>query len=227
MDILLIAGLWLDGSAWDDVVPELTALGHHPVPITLPGQGDGATSATLDDQLNAVLAAVDAAPGMPLVVGHSAASTLAWLAADARPEKVAKVALIGGFPADDGRAYADHFEIEGGDIPFPGWDAYEGADAADLDQQARDRFASAALPVPEAVARGVVRLTDERRFDVPVVVVCPEFTPAQAEKWIAAGESAELARATQLVYVDLDSGHWPMVTRPRELAHVLAEAANS
>lgn len=34
MDILLIAGLWLDGSAWDDVVPTLEALGHRPVPLT-------------------------------------------------------------------------------------------------------------------------------------------------------------------------------------------------
>ncbi|MGP4005825.1 alpha/beta fold hydrolase [Streptomyces sp. 4N124] len=227
MDILLIGGLWLDGSAWDDVVPELTALGHRPVPLTLPGQGDGTASATLEDQLGTVLAAVDAASEKPLVVGHSAASSLAWLAADARPEKVAKVILIGGFPAADGRAYADHFAIEGGTVPFPGWSPFEGADAADLDQESRDRFASAAVPVPEAVARGVVRLTDERRFDVPVVVVCPEFTPAQAEEWIAAGESPELARATHLEYVDLDSGHWPMVTRPRELAHVLAKAANS
>ncbi|MFF1487463.1 alpha/beta fold hydrolase [Streptomyces sp. NPDC058319] len=227
MDILLIGGLWLDGSTWDDVVPELTALGHRPVPLTLPGQGDGAASATLDDQVKAVLAAVDAAHGKPLVVGHSAASTLAWLAADRRPERVAKVALIGGFPAPDGRAYADHFAIEGGAVPFPGWGPFEGADAADLDQQARDRFAAAAVPVPEGVVRGVVRLTDERRFDVPVVVVCPEFTPAQAEKWIASGESPELARAAHLDYVDIDSGHWPMTTRLRELARVLAEAAGS
>ncbi|MFJ4472883.1 alpha/beta fold hydrolase [Streptomyces sp. NPDC089424] len=227
MDILLIAGLWLDGSAWDDVVPELTALGHRPVPLTLPGQGDGAASATLDDQLEAVLAAVDAAPGKPLVVGHSAASTLAWLAADARPGKVAKVALIGGFPADDGQAYAAYFAIEDGAMPFPGWEPFEGADAADLDQQTRDRLASATIPVPEAVAKGVVRLTDERRFDVPVVVVCPEFTPAQAKEWIAAGESPELARATHLAYVDIDSGHWPMASRPRELAQVLAEITGS
>ncbi|HBF83149.1 MAG TPA: alpha/beta hydrolase [Streptomyces sp.] len=161
-----------------------------------------------------------------LGVGHSAASTLAWLAADARPEKVAKVALVGGFPTADGKAYADYFAIEGGVMPFPGWEPFEGPDAADLDQQARDRFASAAVPVPEAVARGVVRLTDERRFDIPVVVVCPEFTPAQAEKWIATGESPELARAAHVEYVDLDSGHWPMATRPRELARVLAEAAH-
>lgn len=93
MDILLIAGLWLDGSAWDDVVPTLEALGHRPVPLTLPGQGDGAASATLDDQVVAVLAAVDSASEKPMVVGHSVACTLAWMAADARPEKVAKVVL--------------------------------------------------------------------------------------------------------------------------------------
>ncbi len=227
MDILLIAGLWLDGSAWDDVVPELTALGHRPMPLTLPGQGDGTTSATLDDQLAAVLAAVDAAPGKPLVVGHSVAASLAWLASDARPEKVAKVVLVGGFPAADGRAYADYFAIEDGVMPFPGWGPFEGADSADLDQETRDRIASAAVPVPESVARGVVRLADERRFDVPVVLVCPEFTPDQAKEWIAAGESPDLARATHLEYVDLDSGHWPMTTRPRDLARVLAEAASS
>jgi hypothetical protein len=40
MDILLIGGLWLRGSAWDAVVPALEKLGHRPVPVTLPGQGD-------------------------------------------------------------------------------------------------------------------------------------------------------------------------------------------
>ena len=57
-------------------------------------------------------------------------------------------------------------------------------------------------------------LTDERRFDVPVVLVCPEFTPAQAQEMIAAGQVPELARATRLDLVDIDSGHWPMITRP-------------
>ncbi|MFF9207806.1 MULTISPECIES: alpha/beta fold hydrolase [unclassified Streptomyces] len=227
MDILLIAGLWLDGSAWDDVVPELTALGHRPVPITLPGQGDGAAAATLDDQRAAVLAAVDASPGKPVVVGHSAAASLAWLAADARPGKVARTVLIGGFPAPSGRAYADHLPIEDGAMPFPGWEPFEGADAADLDEAMRERFASAAVPVPEAVARGVVRLADERRFDVPVTLVCPEFSPAQAREWIADGESPDLARAARVEYVDIDSGHWPMFTRPRELAALLAGAAAS
>lgn len=227
MDIVLIAGLWLDGSAWDDVASSLRSLGHRPVPVTLPGQGDGATGATLDDQVAAVLAAVDSAPEKPLVVGHSAAATLAWLAADARPEKVSTAVLIGGFPTADGNPYADFFELRDGAMPFPGWAPFEGADSADLDEQARHALADAAIAVPEAVATGIVRLTDERRFDVPVVVVCPEFTPAQAKEWINAGKVAELPKVKQLDFVDIDSGHWPMYTKPAELARLLAEVANA
>lgn len=222
MDVLLIAGLWLDGSAWDDVASTLRSLGHRPVPLTLPGQGDGSASATLDDQVAAVLTAVDAASDQLVVVGHSAACSLAWLAADARPDKISKVVLIGGFPTSDGKPYADFFELRDGVMPFPGWEPFEGPDSADLDEEARRTFAATAIPVPEGVAKGVVRLTDERRFDVPVVVICPEFTPAQAQEWISAGDVPELARVKHLDFVDLDSGHWPMLTKPAELAGLLA-----
>ncbi len=225
MDILLIAGLWLDGSAWDEVIPELEALGHRPVALSLPGQGDGSGSATLDDQVAAVLDAVDSASEKPMVVGHSAACTLAWLAADARPDKVAAVTLIGGFPSADKESYADFFETTDGVMPFPGWGPFEGPDSADLDEEARRSFAAAAIPVPEGVAKGVVRLADERRFDVPVVLVCPEFSPAQAAEWIDAGDVPELATAKHVEFVDIDSGHWPMVTKPIELARLLAIAA--
>ncbi|MEV5934065.1 alpha/beta fold hydrolase [Streptomyces sp. NPDC093250] len=227
MDIVLVGGLWLSGSVWDRVASALEALGHRPVPLTLPGQGDGSVSATLDDQVEAVLAAVDGASGRPMVVGHSAACALAWLAADRRPEAVTKVALIGGFPTGDGELYADFFEMRDGVMPFPGWDPFEGPDAADLDDQARKELAAGAIPVPEGVARGVVRLADARRFGVPVLVVCPEFTAAQARELIGAGDVPELARAERVDFVDIDSGHWPMVTQPEELARILAAAADA
>lgn len=225
MDIVLIAGLWLDGSVWNDVVSPLEELGHRAVPVTLPGQGDGSTSATLDDQVAAVLAAVDGAAGKPMVVGHSAACTLAWQAAEARPDKVAKVALIGGFPSAHGETYADFFETRDGVMPFPGWEPFEGPDSADLDEATRSRITAGAIPVPEGVTKGVVRLEDERRFDVPVVLLCPEFTPAEAEEWIRAGQLPELAKAKHLEFVDIDSGHWPMVSKPVELARLLAAVA--
>ena len=236
MDILLIGGLWLDESAWTDVEAELKALGHRPVPVALPGQTAGtaaaagdatapATAVTLADQVAAVLAALDAAEGEALVVGHSAACSLAWLAADARPGRVAKVALIGGFPSADGDTYADFFAVDDGVMAFPGWEPFAGPDSDDLDDAARRAFEARAIAVPEGVAKGVVRLADERRYEVPVLLVCPEFSPDQAREWVAAGEIPELAKAKHVEYVDIDSGHWPMFTRPAALARLLADAA--
>ena len=73
--------------------------------------------------------------------------------------------------------------------------------------------------------QGIVRLTDDRRFEVPVTVVCPEFSPDDARAWVAAGDVPELAEATSVDYVDLDSGHWPMYSKPAELAALLASLA--
>lgn len=221
MDIVLVAGLWLDGSAWDDVLPELEALGHRGIPLTLPGQGDGATAATYDDQVAAVLAAVDAADGAPLVVGHSAACTLAWAAADRRPDAITGVALIGGFPATHETSYADFFEPDGDAVPFPGWEPFAGPDSDDMSPELKAEVAARTVPVPVGVTKGLVRWTDERRHGVPLTLVCPEFTPDQAREFIASGDVPELADATALELVDLDSGHWPMFTQPAALAALL------
>ncbi len=227
MDFILIGGLWLDGSAWDAVVPHLKALGHQGVPVWLPGQGAPPAAATLADQQAAVLAAVDAAEGNVVVVGHSAAGTLAWMTADARPDKVARVVMIGGFSSSDGAAYADMFEMKDGGMPFPGWEPFDGRDSVDLDEQERNRIAGAAIPVPEGVAKAIVHLRDERRYDIPITLICPEFSPAEAREWIEGGEVPELAKVRHIDYVNIDSGHWPMFTRPAELAGLLAETAGS
>ena len=224
MDIVLIAGLWLEGSAWAGVAACLAERGHRPVPVALPGQGDGNTSATLADQVAAVLAAVDSAAGHPMVVGHSAASSLAWLAADARPGKVSKAVFIGGWPAPDGTLYVDGLPVKDGAVPFPGWEMFEGPDSADLDGTARQAFAAAAIPVPDGVASAMVRLTSPRRYAVPAVLICPEFAPAQIRELISRGELPELAKIETLSLVDIDSGHWPMITAPAELARLIDEA---
>jgi pimeloyl-ACP methyl ester carboxylesterase len=225
VDIVLIAGLWLEESVWAGVAASLAEYGHRPVPVALPGQGDGNLSATLADQVAAVLAAVDSAAGRPMVVGHSAASSLAWLAVDARTDKVGKAAFIGGWPAPDGTPYFDGLPVKDGAVPFPGWDEFEGADSADLDDAARRAFAAAAVPVPAGVTSAAVRLSDPRRYAVPAVLVCPEFTPGQVREGISQGEFPELAKIKNLALVDIDTGHWPMITAPSELARLIDQAA--
>ena len=225
MDIVLIAGLWLDASAWDQVVPVLEQRGHRPVPLTLPGQGDGSTAATFDDQATAVAAAVAGCVGPVLVVGHSAACTLAWVAADAHPDKVARVAMVGGFAPPDGETYASFFEPVDGLVPFPGWGPFEGPDSDDLTDEQKDSIAARAIALPEAVTHGVVHVKDERRYDVPVTMVCPEYTPDQAREWMEGGDLPELAKVKDLDYVDIDSGHWPMFSETAELARIIDELA--
>lgn len=225
MEIILIAGLWLDASAWRDVVPELEKLGHRVTPLTLPGQGDGNASANFADQRAAVISAVDAAKENPLVVGHSAACTLAWIAADARPEKVASTVLIGGFPSNNAELYADFFAMTNGEMLFPGWQQFEGPDSADLDAQTKAQMTAAAIPIPEAVARGVVQLEDPRRFNVPTFVLCPEFSPEQAKEWVESGDVPELAQAQNVSYLNIETGHWPMFSQPLVLAQMLDSIA--
>ena len=225
MDIILIAGMWLDGSAWSDVAPEIEKLGHRPIPLTLPGQGDGNVDATYADQVAAVVAAVDAAEGPVLVVGHSAACTLAWVAADTRPDKVAHVVQIGGFPQPDGETYFGNISPVDGAVPFPGWEPFEGPDSDDMSAELKASVAAGAIAVPAAVTQGVVSLTDERRYAIPVTLVCPEFSVEQGKEWVAGDDVPELTRTKHLDYVDIDSGHWPMYTKPVELAQIIVDCA--
>lgn len=223
MDVILIAGLWLKTRVWGNVVRELEELGHRPIPVVLPGTDDGDASATLDDQCSAVLEAVDAADN-PIVVGHSAAATLAWLAADRRPDAISRVIMVGGFPASSESPYAKFFPIVDGVMPFPGWEPFEGADAADLNADLRKRLAGGAVAVPGSVATAIVSYESPERFAVPVTLVCPEFSPEDAVAWISAGELPELSLVEDITFADIDSGHWPMATKPRELAELLVNS---
>ena len=231
MDIILIPGLWLNASSWDDVVPALTAAGHRAVPLTLPGLESpdaDRTGISVADHVEAVVAAIDAATPPLLVVGHSAGSGLAWAAADARPDAVARVVMIGGFPAVDRQPLVDGFTAENGEVSLPPFDSFSDDDLRDLDEAALAAFRARAVPVPERVVTEAVRLRDPRRYDIPVTVVCPEFTAADLRSWIDAGEEpvAEFPKIADVSSVDLPTGHWPQFTRPAELAAVIvAEAA--
>lgn len=220
MDLILIAGLWLRQSAWDAVIGELSQSGCNAVALSLPGVDDDSTAATLDDQVATAVAAIDAAK-RPVVVGHSAACTVAWMAVDQRPTEVAGVVQIGGFPAADGDMYANFFEPVDGLMPFPGWEPFEGADSADLDHEARAEIAAGMVPVLASVSQSFVRLQDERRFNVPMNLICPEYSPSQAKTWIEGGDVPELTRVEKLEYTDIDTGHWPMFTKPADLAELL------
>src|SRR5215211_2192293 len=143
MDIVLIPGLWLDGSSWNEVVPTLEQAGHRTHPLTLPGMESkhaDRSEITLRDHVDAVVGVIDSfdqADGKLVLVGHSAGGAIAHAAVDARPDRVARVVYIGGFPTGDGAAVADGYPAENGEVPLPDWSAFEDEDLADLDAKAR------------------------------------------------------------------------------------------
>jgi pimeloyl-ACP methyl ester carboxylesterase/uncharacterized damage-inducible protein DinB len=232
MDIILIPGLWLDGSSWEKVVPVLEQAGHRTHPLTLPGMESrdvDRSGITLRDHVDAVIAAIDSVDptdGKVVLVGHSAGAALAHAAVDARPDRVARVVYVGGFPTGDGDAVADGYPAANGEVPLPDWSAFADEDLADLDDKARAAFRARAIPSPEHVTRDPQQLTDDRRYDVPVTVIATEFTSAMLRNWIAQGERPvrEFTKIRHVDYVDLPTGHWPQFTRPEDLGRAILGA---
>ena len=232
MDIILVPGLWLDGSSWAKVVPTLEQAGHRAHPLTLPGMESkdaDRSRITLRDHVDAVVAAIDSCgpDGRVVLVGHSAGCGIAYAAVDARPDRVARAVYVGGFPTGAGAALADGFPAENGEIPLPDWSTFEDEDLRDLDDQARAEFRERAVPSPERVTSDPQELSDERRYDVPVTVVCPEFSSETLRKWIEQGLEPvrEFTRIRDVAYVDVPTGHWPQFTRPDELARAILASA--
>lgn len=227
MDIILIPGLWLDASSWDQVVPTLEQAGHSVHALTLPGmetkQADR-SAVTRKDHVDAVVAAIDSVDGPVAVVGHSMASGLAHAAVDARPERVARVIYVGGFPSPDG-SKADFPSVDG-EIPLLEWSEFDEADLVDLDEAGLAEFRERAIPSPAGATNDPQVLSDERRYDVPATMICPEFTVDMVKGWIDQDLEPvqELKRIKDVTYVDLPTGHWPQFTRPKELADLILKS---
>lgn len=228
MHLVLIPGFWLDASSWDAVVPVLEQAGHTVQPLTLPGLESRSADRTgigLRHHVDAVVSAIDEAPGRVVLVGHSGGGAIAYAAADARPDLVARLVFVDCVPLGAGRAINDALPVMGGEIPLPDWSVFDEADLRDLDAPLRDQFRARAIPEPRGVAHDGQVLTDERRHHVPATVICCEFSADQLRGWIAQdSDLAELAAMREVTYVDLPTGHWPQFTRPDELAHAIAGA---
>jgi pimeloyl-ACP methyl ester carboxylesterase len=229
MDIVLIPGLWLDASSWDQVIPSLQLAGHHTYPLTLPGmesKNTNRTKTTLRDHVDAVVEVIDSldpTDGQLALVGHSGGGAIAHAAVDARPDRVTRVVYVDSVPLGEGEVINDQFPAENGEMPLPDWSFFEEQDLIDLDDELRAKLRARAIPSPAHVAADPQQLFDERRYDVPITVISCEF-PTSAIRQLLEQEHAyvrELAKVRDVEYVDLPTGHWPQITRPEELGQAI------
>ena len=229
MDIILIPGLWLNGSSWDEVVPVLEEAGHRTHPLTLPGMASkdaDRAGITLRDHVDAVVEVIDSfdpAGGKVVLVGHSGGGAIAHAAVDARPEHVARVVYVDSGPLGEGGVINDELPAADGEVPLPDWSLFEAEDLVDLDPELREAFRERAIPSPARVTSDRQQLSDERRYDVPVTVIACEFSSAMIREWMEQNHPAvrELGKIRDVDYIDLPTGHWPQFTQPEELGRAI------
>lgn len=233
MDIILVPGFWLDASAWDAVVPSLTDAGHTVCAITLPGMTADADRAQvrLSDHVDAVVAAIDAVPADRKVVlaGHSAGGGLVYAAAGARPGRVARVVYVDSGPLDEGQAIWDGLDPEATEHELPPWEEFDAEDLIDLTDELREQFRARAIPHPaHAVREGLHHTGDEAvRRAIPATVIACEYSGEQLRALMEQDHPyvRELAQLDDYEIVDLPTGHWPMFTKPHELAATITASA--
>jgi pimeloyl-ACP methyl ester carboxylesterase len=227
--IILVPGFWLGAWAWDEVASILRADGHDVTALTLPGLESAdadRSSITLTDHINAIVDAVNAA-SIPVVLAvHSASGFSGYAASDRMPERIAAMVYVDTAP---GKGALDP-DLEG-DKPMVWKEIEEEENLDGLTEEQKETFRQRAVPVPGGVLREAVELTNDARRDIPSTLICTGFTAEQYQTyarehpdWAFLAGIPELRNAT---WVDLPTSHWPMWSRPGDLAKIIGDVANA
>jgi pimeloyl-ACP methyl ester carboxylesterase len=225
--IVLVPGFWLGAWAWDDVAAALREDGHAVTAVTLPGLESfdaDRSRVTMEDHVTAICEAIGAA-GEPVILAvHSGAGFPGYAATDRMPDLVANAVYVDSGPGK-GAMNPDFV----GDWPLPSWQEMEddGNSLEGLSDHHLEEFRRRGVPQPGATMREAVELTNEARLDVPTTVICTSFSSAEIKE--AAEEGYEwlqgLLELRDVTWVDLPTGHWPMWSRPQELAAIISDIA--
>ena len=230
--VVLVPGFWLGAWAWDELIAALHERGVQALALTLPGlEPDHPDRGTvrLEDHVAAIEDALALAPqgARTVLVAHSGAAVPATVALDRHVDDVDHVVWVDTAPVVDGYAIAP--DAVGAEHPLSAQydEELEQGSMAGLSEEQLSRFRELAVPQPAGSMRESVSLHDERRLDVPGTIVCTAFPAADYRSYAEQGMpflAGVLAyRETELV--DLPTGHWPMWSRPAELADIIARAA--
>lgn len=232
-EFVLVAGAWLDSSAWDEVAAELRAAGHGVHPLTLSGLGEKReTPAGTPGQQTHVEDIVGAVDRLGLrdvvLVGHSYSGIPVGQAAERIGQRLNRVVFVDASVPADGESFVSGWPdgraaVEAAIAANDGcWPPLEAADCAGqgLTGEQTDRLLAGTAPHPGAT------LTE------PAVLARPlGELPATYVKCLLDGAEPGpdvarlLATGRDWRLTTLDTGHWPMFSAPSDLARVLLEAA--
>ncbi|OXM62911.1 alpha/beta fold hydrolase [Amycolatopsis vastitatis] len=224
-EFVLVAGAWLGGWAWDEVVPRLRAAGHGAHPVTLSGLAERrGVPAGQETHVQDIVDVVERGDLREVVVvGHSYSGIPAGQAAERIGGRLKRAVFVDSNVPADGEAFTSRWpEDRVAALTASGfWPPLTAEDYAGqgLTEEQIARIVGGSTPHPAA------SLTE------PAVLARPlGELPATYLKCLLDGDEpspdvAELLTGESWELVELDTGHWPMFSQPAELARILLEAA--
>ncbi|WP_424216279.1 alpha/beta fold hydrolase (plasmid) [Streptomyces sp. BI20] len=230
-NFVLVAGARLGAWAWDEVVPRLRAAGHGAHPLTLSGLAERrGVPVGRRTHVEDVVAAVSGAGLREVVlVGHSYAGIPVGQAAGALGGRLAHVVFVDADLPVEGASFLDAWPEEragveaalaahGGWWPGPGPEHYAGEDLTDARIA---RIVAAATPHP-GVSLTEPATLPRRLSTLPATyVTCAPESDGAPGSVVSAEPDPGLPRGPLWRHVRMATGHWPMFSRPEELADVL------
>jgi pimeloyl-ACP methyl ester carboxylesterase len=228
--IILVPGFWLGAWAWDEVADLLRADGHDVTALTLPGLESpdaDRSKISFQDHVDAIVNAIEAADAPLVLTLHSATGFSGYAATDRVPERIAAVVYVDTAPGK-GALDPDYPDDEKPMV----WDEIEAEEnLTGLSDEQKETFRQRAVPVPGSLIRESVELTNDARNDIPSTLIATGFSSEDYQKyarehpdWAFLAGIPELRNAT---WVDLPTSHWPMWSKPKELAQIIGEVARS
>ena len=228
---VLVPGAWMGAWAWKEVTPILENAGHSAYPVTLTGMGERVHLATKDTGMETAIQDVLNTikyNGIEdfVLVGHSFAGKVAAAVADRVHEKVVKVIYLDAFRPERVRTQQGAFDPvrEYGSLP-------QGSYAIPLTEEIVDRIGkditgskrgwmmSMSTPWPVRLATDPIMLS-ENYDDVKEAYVFCSLSGDPVDE-IIAGKWGRLEGPYRII----ETGHWPMITKPEELAYDLVSLA--
>ena len=238
---VLVPGFWLGAAVWNTVADRLRARGHVVHAVDLTGMGEqahlaspGTDLATHIEDVVRVLEQHDLHD--VVLVGHSYGALVTTGAADRVPGRVARLVYVDSGPLPEGLSQADfegpaaraaNEELvtthgQGWMLPPPPW-AELAAGVPGVDDTVVATLVEDSRPQPWRTATQPVAITGAWERLPRTGVLCT-FTLEQVRQLAPHAPVFAHMVDGDWTYVELPTWHWPMVSRPAELADALESA---
>ncbi|HEX2434761.1 MAG TPA: hypothetical protein VHI55_12510 [Gaiellaceae bacterium] len=157
---------------------------------------------------------------------HSGAGVAGYAASDRIPDQIAAMVYVDSGPGTG----ASEPDFDGVERPLPSQEELqEGENLDGLSEEQLETFRRRAVPEPGGVLREAPQLTNDARLDVPSTAICTGYTSDEYKAAVDEGYAwlGGFKELRDITWVDLPTSHWPMWSRPKDLAAVIADVARS